>query len=175
MQTWILSVLLWLLPLNRQYRWDATPESQADRLARFESIAADLADVVEAEAQGQTERQKKKIASFAMALAYYESGFYLAVDKGIGKHGRGDYGKSYCLMQLNVGKGKTIEGWTGEELLADRKKCFTSGIRAFRRSMAACRTLPASYQLSAYTTGKCQEERASFYRHEMAWRIFGRK
>lgn len=67
-------------------------------------------------------------------------------------------GRSWCLMSLNVGRGKTVEGWTGPELDDDRGKCFTAGYNAMKRSFGGCRKLPFRYGLSIYDSGQCNDQ-----------------
>jgi hypothetical protein len=60
------------------------------------------------------------------------------------------------MMQIRLGRGETTaEGWTWQELVADREKCFRAGLRIARRSFSACRSLPIEHRLSAYATGSC--------------------
>ena len=65
---------------------------------------------------------------------------------------RGDHGSSFCFFQLNLGRGKTREGWTGEDLEADVTKCATAGYRALRESFVACPSAP----LAVYVSGHCE-------------------
>jgi hypothetical protein len=67
----------------------------------------------------------------------------------------GDAGKSYCMMQINVGKGKTKEGWTGPDLIADRKKCIKAGMHALRRSFWTCKNNPLKERFAVYASGNC--------------------
>ncbi len=68
---------------------------------------------------------------------------------------RGDNGASWCMMSMNIGRGKTKEGWTGPELIADRQKCLLAGIHAMHRSMNGCRKYGILSGLSIYDTGRC--------------------
>jgi hypothetical protein len=86
--------------------------------------------------------------------AYHESGFRRDVDLGLGPLARGS-GLDSCLMQIRIGHGKTEEGWSHSELVADREKCFRVGLRLLRRSIGACRELPPLDWLSAYARGQC--------------------
>lgn len=81
-------------------------------------------------------------------------------------------GRSWCMMSLNIGNGKTIEGWTGPELDADRRKCFKAGYNAMKRSFGGCRRLPFKYGLSVYHSGKCLEDPMSETRiNDAVWRV----
>jgi hypothetical protein len=67
----------------------------------------------------------------------------------------GDRGASWCFMAINIGKGKTSEGWFGTDLIQDRSKCFSAGINIMQRSMNQCRGYGFLSGLSAYNTGRC--------------------
>jgi hypothetical protein len=58
-------------------------------------------------------------------------------------------------MQLNIGAGKTPEGWTGADLTADRKTCFRAGLHVARESFRMCKGFPTNERLSAYASGQC--------------------
>lgn len=105
-----------------------------------------------------------------LSVAFFEAGLRRDVHLGLGKWARGDYGRSHCLMQINIGKGTVpdpdpiIRLWTGEDLvgtgplLATRtENCFLVGMRMMRRSMASCRTGDWYDGLSVYASGKCQK------------------
>jgi hypothetical protein len=172
---WVLTVLHFLAPLQRHYKWDKLDETDEAREERYIGIAQSIDRVVHLEGEKLPfagEHGKAWTAAYLLAISYYESGFYRGVDLGIGKMARGDYGRSACLMQIQVGKGTTAEGWTAEDLVADRDKCFLAGMRILRRSLLACRALPQKDRLSGYTSGKCQEnEPAALTRYREAHRI----
>ncbi len=115
----------------------------------------------------------------------------MKVDKGLL---RGDGGRSVCLMQLNVGKGRTpawntetgkwatphddpdnvMPGWNAAELIADRKKCFLAAHRIMRSSIASCSRFGALEGLRSYASGTCNEgSDASRRRMGVAIRWFG--
>jgi hypothetical protein len=89
-----------------------------------------------------------------LSVASYESSYRKTVDDG---RGRGDHGRSYCLMQIRVGNGTTPEGWSGAELVEDRQRCFRSALHFLRGSFGICHRLPIDDRLSAYATGHCME------------------
>jgi hypothetical protein len=130
-------------------------ESRDHALARYESIARDVASVVldENEAplfegpDGRTET-----ALLMLAVASFESSFSKRVDEGLR---RGDHGQSYCLMQMHIGDGATREGWNGRQLIEDRKLCFRAALHILQASFSACRNLPVGDRLSAYASGHC--------------------
>lgn len=124
-------------------------ESAADGEARYKQIAEDLAEVIESEKPlfaGPLGRQKT--AALMLSIQFFESGFRRDVDLGLGKFGRGDFGRSWCLNQIQTGKmpgtvpidHPEMSKWTGEDLVKDRKKCFRAGLEILRRSMAMCKS-----------------------------------
>jgi len=58
-------------------------------------------------------------------------------------------------MQIRVGRGNTVEGYSHADLVADRDKCFRVGHRLLKHSIGACRSLPTLDWLSAYARGQC--------------------
>jgi hypothetical protein len=130
-------------------------ESREHAVERYEGIARDAASVAldDSEASlfdGPTGRTET--ALLMLSVASYESSFSAKVDDG---SRRGDHGRSYCLMQIRVGQGATHEGWSGRELIADRKRCFRAALHILRLSFTACRNLRVDDRLSAYASGHC--------------------
>jgi hypothetical protein len=148
---WLVSLLVLLAPPERLAAAPALPgwaETTQERTARYEAIAADLAAVVfdpgVRPVYGGPEG-RARTATLVLALAYMESGFAPDVDQGpcyrgppgSKLHGRCDGGLSACLLQIRLGAGTTREGWTQQDLFADRRKCFTAGLRLVRQSTRA--------------------------------------
>jgi hypothetical protein len=83
-------------------------------------------------------------------------------------------------MQMNVGKGRPwsraggynikhdrpwrlgdkpedlVEGASGPEMVKDRKKCITEGLRLIRISFRTCRRNPLKERLNVYASGNCK-------------------
>lgn len=167
---WILSFPMPVLP----------PETEEQARARHQEIARDLASVVYDSAEPalfEGEYGRSKTLRVLQGIAYHESGkFHRDVDFGIGPRSRGN-GTSVCLMQINVGAGRTSkwnrvkgryaydtdpaeeldEGWTAKDLLSDRKKCFKTGLRMAHESFRRCgRNVPLEFRLRPYTSGDCE-------------------
>jgi len=171
-------------------------ETKEEGEARYREIAADLDAVLSTE-KPLFGGKNGKIWTAAVMLSFMklESGLRLDVDKGKGKWGRGDYGRSFCLMQLQM-SGKKGEGhvqiahpemetWTGLDVVSDRKKCFRAGLEILRRSIGACQTgvnaageivpLAMADRFSAYTKGTCREnEPESRMKWSVASKLFDR-
>lgn len=168
---WLVSLLTFLAPPERAARvppypgWAEAPEA---RSARYEAIAADLYAVVYDPATAplyQGPRGRASTAALIVAVAFKESGF--APDADLGPCYRGapggklwrrcDGGRSACMMQVLIDKGTTSEGWSQNDLFADRKKCFSAGLRLLRRSYVACTKAgnAREHLLNAYASGVC--------------------
>lgn len=94
-----------------------------------------------------------------LGIASYEGSFFKKVENG---ELRGDDGRSWCDMQINLGVGdipiETPDGtlyWRGEDLAKSQTKCFRAGYEKMKRSFNACRNLPSSERLAAYAAGSC--------------------
>lgn len=175
---WLVSFMVSVAPPDRVHFIDEAKETKEEALLRYESIATDIATVVTTEAPVfKGEDARLKTSSIILSLMFFEGGFRKDVDTGLGKLAKGDNGNSACLMQLNVGKGRTIkwntkedrvprwgdapedihQGWTAEELLSDRKICIAGGLRTIRMSFRACGKLQPSEWLRAYASGSCEK------------------
>ena len=194
---WIFSVLTFLIPpgiLAEQERFvPEASESKAQAEERYhawsEVIAKEVYENNNTLYKGS--EGKKKTVALVLSIMKYESGFRRDVDLGIGrerlaKSGWNDHGRSWCLMQINLGKKhvqkngvwmddsaiNTEEGYSGRDLVSDRIKCVRSGINTLRKSLATCGNLPARDWLRAYASGNCNDgERESVGRMSLSWRI----
>lgn len=149
--TYLVAAMTAWVPLKAQ------PESPEETMARYESIARDVAAVAYDEAEEPLfpgPEGRAQTALFMLSIASYESAYHKTVDQGLG---RGDHGRSYCLMQIRVGDGTTREGWTGRQLVTDRTMCFRSALHILHGSFNVCRRLPIEDRMSAYATGHCFE------------------
>ena len=170
--TWLFSIMTLVAPPQKlaaipQFKgYEETVEQKEER---YKSIAKDLYEVVYDPSfkplySGPDGRANT--AALVLAIAWHESGFAKDVDVGPcyrGKDNKGyrcDNGKSVCLMQIQIGKGKTnkshgIEGLSQSDLFLDRKSCFRAGLSLIRRSFAACSKYGKDSVLNAYASGAC--------------------
>ena len=171
---WIVAFIISVSPPGRNSYVPDARETREEAVARYESIARDIVTVVTEEEplfSGPTGRIRT--ASVIMSIMFFESGFRRDVDLGIGKLAKGDNGNSVCMMQLNIGKGRTfawntvknrpslpadpadevVQGWTQQEISADRKKCIRAGYRIMRISFGSGRGLPSLDKLRVYASG----------------------
>jgi hypothetical protein len=153
----IAAMVTWSPPADHDYY-----ETREETLDRYASIAHDIAavalDPAEAPLFGGPQG-RAQTGLLVASVAFYESGGYRRdVDFGIGKKARGDSGRSWCLMQVNLGDGATLEGWTGRDLVLERQKCLRVGLRRMRQSFAMCKDNKFIDRLSGFTTGRCTED-----------------
>lgn len=191
---WALSFIISSAPVTNQQFYPHAKESVEDGTARRESIAHDVVDVIYTDEtlpvlfSGPEARAHE--VPLVLSIMFHESGFRRDVDLGIGPAARGDGGRSWCMMQIQVGAGRTApwnkvkkrfakgtyktvvtegvptrvwsgpdpkeeieDGWTGPELVKDRKKCITAGFRIVSASFGATNGLPLLDRLRVYASG----------------------
>lgn len=153
---WLVTVMVSLAPPRGVKMWDGLTEPQVDGMARYWSVAEDLNTTLEME-KDNLPFSKGRTAAYLLAIAFYESGFLRGVDYGVGKHGKGDFGRSACLLQIQVGRSHTPEGWSMEDLLADRTKCFRRGLTILKASLGACARNAPEHRLAVYASGSCDK------------------
>ena len=145
-----MQIITWLVAA--MFAWAPARESER---ARYTEIATDLTAVVYDPAEKPLfhgNDARAKTAAVLASIAAHESTFRREVDDG---RKRGDSGNSWCLMQLHIGSGKTIEGWDGQDLVTDRKKCFAAALHIAQWSFHSCSAFPLDERLSAYASGHC--------------------
>lgn len=177
LEAWILSILLAVLPPSTiDTAKDGETVQEIEQ--RYGSIAHDLAEVVAVqEPLFQGARGRFKTAALLISVARYESTLRRDVDIG---EVRGDGGRSWCLMQINVGE-KTVRvgteemlTWKGADLVQDRRKCFRAGLEHLRASLQQCRLFRTGAGLiSGYIHGpNCvPDDKRSALRWDLAHRI----
>lgn len=174
MIAWILSFMTVLAPPGRPQFLPEAKETQVEATERYDSIARDIQEVVLSEPPVfRGAYAQSRTTALILSLMLHESSFRKDVDFGVGSKARGDHGNSWCLMQINIGTGKTLSwntvrgrfarpgddsaevelGWTGRELVEDRKKCIRAGLRVVRGTL--CNNLPQLEWLRAYASGSC--------------------
>lgn len=94
---------------------------------------------------------KVKTALVLATTMWYEGGFSPRIDHQESRH------SAVCLMQVNVGRGLTWEGWTARQLLGDRRKCLVAGLHIAQKSFELCQHLPEQDRLRAYASGSCKK------------------
>lgn len=118
--------------------------------ARYQDIASDIIRVIEREGPIFKGRDGRvRTAGLLASIMWHESKFDPAVDTSVGRL------PTVCMMQIHMGGRRTREGWTAQQLVEDRQKCLTIGLRIAQRSFRMCRHLPIMDRLRAYTSGSC--------------------
>ncbi len=178
---WVVDRMSMWSPPGISYVKDAK-ESAEEGKRRYEDIANAVIRVAYDPSEKpvfQGKNGRAMTAALMTSIAFMESAFRRDVDLGLGPLSRGDAGKSWCMMQVMMGKsgpsGRTptrvfltedgglkfvtdrsgLSGWGGEDLVADRTKCLRVGMRLARMSFAACAKLPVEERLSMYASGSC--------------------
>jgi len=195
MLSWLVGIILTVSPINQQWSYpEANKETSEERTERYRSISEDLLSVVYDPTEiplvsREDPFARAKTALVLLAIANYESGFRRDVDFNLGAESRGDHGRSWCLMQVNLGApskaGKSptrivftsngtyewaydgTNGYGGEDLVRDRKLCFRAALHMVRVSFNACGKLPAEERLRVYASGTCSESASKASRRRM--------
>lgn len=124
--------------------------SVAETQERYRQIALDVVEVVQEQDPLFTGPDGRiQTAALLTSIMWYESRFEKSVEVGRLRS------PNACLMQINVGRRKTLEGWTAQDLRQDRHKCLRAGLRIARSSFSACKNLPRADWLRAYVSGSC--------------------
>ena len=173
---WMVAFMVTTAPPGRPQYIPEAQETREEAIARYTSIAQDIQSVV----MDQNERvitsgkhARLRMTAILLSIMLHESGFRKDVDYGQGKYARGDGGRFWCMMQLNIGNGQTRAwnrakqrferpgdppdeldtGWYGRELVTDRRNCIRAGLRTVVGT--ACKRLPPMEWLRAYASGSC--------------------
>lgn len=198
MLAFIVALMLAVAPHPR-VTYPEAQETPAERTERFNAIAKDVLAVT----MDPTEKPlfggkvgRIKTTMVLLSIALYESAYRKDVDFGQGKHARGDSGRSWCMMQMQMGplneEGKTTtrmvltpEGkveWIsdpkdiryaaslgGEDFVRDRKLCFKAALHMVRMSFGACGQVKPEERLKVYASGSCDKgEHESYVRMSRA-------
>jgi hypothetical protein len=177
---WILAFIHDAAPPGRKIYYPEGQETVDAAEERYKSIATDIVDVAynpHTTPVFKGKNGRTQTIALILSVMYHESSFMRHVDYGLGKYARGDHGKSWCMMQVKIEDERTPkwnyvkdravhwgdpkeeirDGYTGEELVADRKLCIAEGIRIMRGSFSSCRRLPLEDRLRQYASGNCED------------------
>lgn len=145
-------VFAWLVQVAPPEKFALIPtypeatETVEERTGRYMEISKDIAEVVmETE---KTSAAKRRAAALLTGIAWHESGFAKDVDigpcaPGRLKKGGCDRGRARGLWQIQAYEVPT------------RKDGARLALKLARRSITACKKLPAKAQLAAYAGGTC--------------------
>lgn len=180
---WILSIMASLSPPHkpRVVMVPEARESYAQADARYREAAEDIiAGTFKAPRSiFYGPKGRAKTALLVATIFFMESGYRRDVDMGLGRarlarSGLNDFGRSWCMGQINLGRkpmkdpetgewleesaSTTEEGWTGKDLVQDRQKCVIATIAVLRRSLSSCKELPINSRLALYASGSCEKQ-----------------
>lgn len=180
-ENWVKDFLVTHAPPGRKLWYPNAQETEEEGAARYDSVATDI--VLSGFSPNtktpfmQRDSGRSRLVAVWLGVMLHESGFMRNVDFNLGKYGRGDEGKSWCLMQLRIGTGRTQPwnvaknrrpywgdppeeiklGYTGSELIADRKLCLQEGHKLVWASFKSCEDRPLEDRLTSYAVGFCEE------------------
>lgn len=179
LRQWMVSRMSSWAPPGRTYIPEAkeTPEEGQKRYAEIADAALAVTFDPSESSMFPGKYGRLRTSALILSIALSESAYRKDVDLNLGKEARGDGGRSWCMVQVQLGApvdGKTPKriiltkdgfafssdkdvGYGGEDLVADRQVCFRVGLHLMRRSFLACRSLPLLERLSAYTSGNCED------------------
>jgi hypothetical protein len=121
-------------------------------LERYRTIAEAVSDVVAAD---RWKSPRGRLSRLLVVAMFHESGFRRDVHEGIGPASRGDCRwrngrrvpgscKSHCLTQIQLGKGRSAEGWSGDDLVGTNpestRRCLTVAARILDGAAMWCAT-----------------------------------
>ena len=176
---WVMGFLLEASPPGRKIWYPEGQETKDEALQRYNRIAWDVVELAYAPETtpvfSSTIEGRSQTATVWLGVMFFESSFMKHVDYNLGEKGRGDSGLSWCMMQLRIGAHRTVpwnikedrqpwfgdnpedifEGYTGLELIEDRKRCINEGHHMIRASFKLCNNLPLMERLTAYAIGRC--------------------
>lgn len=182
---WIVAFIVAKAPPGRPQYIPEARETIEEATARYESIAHDIAEVVYDSSEAPLFRGpdgRARTAAVIQSVMLYESGFRKDVDLGQGRQSKGDGGRSWCMLQIQLGQaranGRTqqriilqpdgmyhfahdgLTGIGGEDLVRDRKICIRAGLHMMRKSFTSCTRGPVEHRLSLYASGECDRGQA---------------
>lgn len=159
LSAWLLSIMLTAVPPGKSRYPEEARESAAAGKARYGAIARAIAEVSlddEEKPLFTGDDGRLKTALILLTISYHESHWRRHIDLGIGPRSRGGGGMYHCMMQIAVPRGKTPEGWTADDLVASRDKCFRRGLHILQLGSRHCAAKygPRSF-LNLYASGRC--------------------
>jgi len=148
----VLVAMLRLSPPEKHRQIPGFEETPEQALARYQSIAADVAAVATEAAKGNA-WQAQLYARDMVGVARHESGLRRDVDLGACYQAPGDH---WCDWD---GRQQTSEGlWQlkrARHLRGDRRAQARVALSRIRHSRQVCAALPPSEQLAAFAGGVC--------------------
>jgi hypothetical protein len=178
---WIVSFMMSITPPGETVDLIEAQETKQEAIIRYESIANDIIEVVydlDNKPIFDGPQGRTRTVTVILGIMSMESKFYRHIDYGIGGGSRGDNGKSWCVMQIMAGKtGRTASwnyikdrppywsdpaseirrGYTGLEMVTDRRLCISEGLRIANWSFSKCGKRTIFDKLRVYSSGSCMK------------------
>jgi hypothetical protein len=159
LSAWLLSIMLTAVPPGRSRFPEEAKETAVAGKARYAAIARAMATVSLDPQESplfEGEWAREKTALFLLTISMHESHWKRHVDLGLGPHARGGGGRYHCMMQILVKKGHTPEGFTAQDLVDSREKCFRRGLHILQRGKHFCDGVGPRAFLNHYASGHCR-------------------
>jgi hypothetical protein len=176
---WIISFMVAVSPINEQIENSKAYETPQVRAERYTAIAYNLVEVIFDPHRKPLFKDPNSGRSHTLAIILsimaHESKFYRHIDYGMS---RGDNGKSWCMMQVMAGRypnrtptwniiedrqpfwgddpNHLHKGFTGRDLIRDRRLCIQEGLKIARLSFSRCGT-SLWKKLRVYASGSCRK------------------
>lgn len=128
-------------------------ETENQTRARYEAIALAIATVAEDPTEAPIVGSPEESALVLVAIAKHESSFRADVESGAKRSRMGACG----LYQALPRAGRTPEGWTCDDLVADREKAARAAFHRARSSWRSCGRKDPRRALAAYASGSCKK------------------
>jgi len=162
LSAWLLSIMLAAVPPGHSSHPEEAKESKEAGRARYEAIAAAVAEASLDEDEAPLfagDDGRLRTAALLLTISYHESHWRRHVDLGLGPLRYRGGGRYHCMMQILVKGEETPEGWTAEELVKSRDKCFRRGLHILQRAKRYCDDAGPRAFLNHYATGRCDRGR----------------
>jgi hypothetical protein len=166
---WLLAIMLATVPPGKAKRPDEARETAAQGRARYAAIARAMAEVsLDADEAPLFDgpHGREKTAALLLTISLHESHWRRDVDLGLGAQKDSRY---RCMMQILVPGEKTPEGWSGDDLVKSRERCFRRGLHILQNARKQCDSKGARAFLNHYATGTCDRGQKAVQKR---WRTF---
>lgn len=153
-EAWLVALAVAFAPPDKHEKIPTWNETVEARVARYGTIATDIAFVVDRAAEPLPGLNRSESAALVLAVAIGESGLQPDVDLGpCYRKGpfwrRCDAGKAVGIMQLQV------RYHLRAKLFKDRRALLARAYQGIRGSLLACAKLPTHERLAVYGAGTC--------------------
>lgn len=159
LSAWLLSIMLTAVPPGKSRHPVEARETAEQGKARYAAIAEAIAEASLDEEETPLfagPNGRLETALVLLTISFHESHWRRHIDLGLGPRALRGGGRYHCMMQIAVPKEKTPEGWTAEDLVKSREKCFRRGLHILQLGRRHCAKDhgPRSF-LNLYASGRC--------------------